>query len=180
MALSREIEYVKSYLVLQKFRYEERLQYDFRISVPKEELFIPKFILQPIVENALKHGIDTLEEGDEVQIEAFADTDDLVIRVINDGTDIDLEQMEKLLFFDPDHMEYLAFSKNGYGVQNIHRAYPDPVRDPFRTYIPNKRRQDHLSDPAACKNYRYPKEKFPPKGTNFFSCRQTAWYLSAF
>ena len=44
-----------------------------------------------------------------------------MIRVINDGTDIDLEQMEKLLFFDPDHMEYLAFSKNGYGVQNIHR-----------------------------------------------------------
>lgn len=119
--LSREIEYIKSYLVLQKFRYEERLQYDFRISVPKEDLFIPKFILQPIVENALKHGIDTLEEGGEVQIEAFADTDDLVIRVINDGTDIDLEQMEKLLFFDPDHMEYLAFSKNGYGVQNIHR-----------------------------------------------------------
>ena len=119
--LSREIEYVKSYLVLQKFRYEERLQYEIRLSVPDEELFIPKFILQPIVENALKHGIDTLDEGGRLQIYASVSSEDLVIRVINDGADIDLDQMEKLLFFDPDHMEYLAFSKNGYGVQNIHR-----------------------------------------------------------
>lgn len=48
VALSREMEYVRSYLVLQKFRYEEQLQYDFRLSVPEEELFIPKFILRPL------------------------------------------------------------------------------------------------------------------------------------
>lgn len=119
--IGQEIAYVKSYLVLQKFRYEEKLSYHFSIEEGTEDLFIPKFILQPIVENALKHGIDTLEDGGNITISLFRNSCDLIIQVINDGTDIDLKQMADLLVFDPDHMEYLAFKTTGYGVQNIHR-----------------------------------------------------------
>ena len=119
--LSQEIAYVKSYLVLQKFRYAERLTYNFFVDPDTENLFIPKFILQPLVENSLKHGIDSMDAGGTLSIRVTLTPEDLLIRIQNDGTSIDLAQMQELLEFDPEHMEFLAFKTKGYGVQNIHR-----------------------------------------------------------
>lgn len=119
--LSQEIAYVKSYLVLQKFRYAERLTYDFFVAPDTENLFIPKFILQPLVENGLKHGIDSIDAGGTLSIRVTLTPEDLLIQIQNDGTTIDLAQMQELLEFDPEHMEFLAFKAKGYGVQNIHR-----------------------------------------------------------
>lgn len=119
--ISQEAAYVKSYLVLQKFRYAERLTYSFYTDQNTPDLYIPKFILQPIVENALKHGINLLEAGGALHISITCSSSDLIICVQNDGTQIDLKQMNELLEFDPEHMELLAFNPKGYGVQNIHR-----------------------------------------------------------
>lgn len=119
--LAQEIEYVKSYLTLQKFRYTERLHYQFQIPPETLDYSIPKFIFQPIVENALKHGIDHLEDGGDILISARISGKALILSVRNDGDGIDVKKMNALLYFDPEHMEYLSFQKGGYGVQNIHR-----------------------------------------------------------
>ena len=119
--ISQEAAYVKSYLVLQKFRYAERLTYSFYIEPNTQDLYIPKFILQPIVENALKHGINLLESGGTLHISITRTASGLSICVRNDGSNIDLDQMNELLEFDPEHMELLSFNPKGYGVQNIHR-----------------------------------------------------------
>jgi two-component system sensor histidine kinase YesM len=118
--IEHEIQYIKSYLILQEFRYGKRLKYAFALPDPLPKLLIPRFILQPVVENALKHGIDSLEKGGHICIKLTCSTQ-LIITVINDGTAINLEQMNALLRFDPKGPDILSFQKGGYGVQNIHR-----------------------------------------------------------
>jgi len=118
--LNQEIRYIQSYLVLQKFRYEDRLTYDFDLPEPLPHIFIPRFILQPIIENALKHGIGQLERGGRLKISISID-DYTRINILNDGTNINLVKMQRLLAFDPNDQTLLNFENEGYGVQNINR-----------------------------------------------------------
>ena len=118
--LNQEIRYIQSYLVLQKFRYEDRLTYDFDLPEPLPSIFIPRFILQPIIENALKHGIGQLERGGRLEISISIDDYTRII-ILNDGTNINLMKMQRLLAFDPNDQTLLNFENEGYGVQNINR-----------------------------------------------------------
>lgn len=118
--LNQEIRYIQSYLVLQKFRYEDRLTYDFDLPEPLPPIFIPRFILQPIIENALKHGISQLERGGRLEISISIDDYTRII-ILNDGTNINLMKMQRLLAFDPNDQTLLNFENEGYGVQNINR-----------------------------------------------------------
>lgn len=118
--LNQEIRYIQSYLVLQKFRYEDRLTYDFDLPEPLPHIFIPRFILQPIIENALKHGISQLERGGRLEISISIDDYTRII-ILNDGTNINLMKMQRLLAFDPNDQTLLNFENEGYGVQNINR-----------------------------------------------------------
>ena len=119
--LEHEVQYIQSYLVLQKFRYSDRLQYEIEVPDPLPALFIPRFILQPIVENALKHGIDSFDEGGRILIRLKVKEEEVILYVINDGTQIDLKQMDSLLAFNPEDSDLLNFKNGSYGVQNINR-----------------------------------------------------------
>ncbi|SDB06623.1 cache domain-containing sensor histidine kinase [Eubacterium oxidoreducens] len=119
-AVEQELQYIKSYLVLQQFRYGKRLVYEIEAPQPLPKLYIPRFILQPVVENALKHGIDLLEEGGRLKIALIVD-EKVTFVVENDGNEIDLNKMNRILDFHPDKTELLSFKPEGYGVQNINR-----------------------------------------------------------
>ena len=108
--MEQEIQYIQSYLILQKFRYADRLAYDFDMPDPLPPLYIPRFILQPVVENALKHGINTLENGGRLLIQVSVGKQ-VVLRVVNDGTNIDLKKMKSLLIFHPEDSDILNFKK---------------------------------------------------------------------
>ncbi len=128
--MDQEIQYIKSYLMLQKFRYGDRLRYDFELPQELPKLYIPRFILQPVVENSLKHGISRLENGGRITISVKID-DQLILTVSNDGTNIDLEKMKQILVFHPEDSDILNFKKDGYGVQNIHRRIKIICGDPY-------------------------------------------------
>ncbi|MEJ7617390.1 MAG: histidine kinase [Pyrinomonadaceae bacterium] len=68
--LGEELKLVESYLDIERARFEERLRV--RIDVPRElqELLVPSLIVQPLVENAIKHGITPLKAGGEIHIAA--------------------------------------------------------------------------------------------------------------
>lgn len=70
ITVKEELKLVQAYLEIEKARFEERLQV--KILVPKEleDVEIPSFLLQPLVENAIKHGISKSKKGGEVQISA--------------------------------------------------------------------------------------------------------------
>jgi two-component system LytT family sensor kinase len=81
--LGRELEIIESYLDIERARFEQRLAV--RIDVPKilRDLQIPPLVLQPIVENAVKHGIAPLRRGGEVTVIARLAADDLRTLVVS-------------------------------------------------------------------------------------------------
>jgi two-component system LytT family sensor kinase len=83
--LREELEFLQKYLDIQKARFAERLQ--LKVDVPDEllEARLPALILQPIVENAVKHGIAKRAQRGMIQIAAARSNGMLTLRVINDG-----------------------------------------------------------------------------------------------
>ncbi|MFK7936807.1 MAG: sensor histidine kinase [Saprospiraceae bacterium] len=82
--LHEELSFVKKYLDLEKARFEERLQ--IKINVPKhlQERLVPPMLLQPLVENSVKHGISPLIEGGEVSIDIKEQNDGQLMFLIRD------------------------------------------------------------------------------------------------
>lgn len=83
--LEEELDYAQQYLATEKLRFAERLQLHIDVSSDVRRAVVPHFILQPIVENALKHGISKRREGGFVRIAASVQGDHLHINVANDG-----------------------------------------------------------------------------------------------
>jgi LytS/YehU family sensor histidine kinase len=83
--LSEEMEFAQKYLDIQKVRFVERLQLS--VDVPQELLLaqVPPLILQPLVENAIKHGIAKRVEGGAIRIAASRSNGMLTLSVYNDG-----------------------------------------------------------------------------------------------
>lgn len=83
--LSEELEFVQKYLDLEKERFGDRLR--IKVDVP-EELFserIPPMILQPLVENSIKHGLSSLIEGGEISITIFKEDEKLKFEIADTG-----------------------------------------------------------------------------------------------
>lgn len=108
-----EIENIENYLVIQKTRYKDRLNYTIEVDSNATKLFTPKLLLQPIVENALYHGIKLSPNGGEVKIQVLLQNDDLVYIVSDNGVGMDKETVAKILA--PNQI-----SSNSIGVLNVH------------------------------------------------------------
>ena len=89
--LAEELEFTRRYLDIQKVRFAERLQ--FTVDVPDELLAaqVPSLILQPMVENAVKHGIAKRVQGGEIRITAARANGTLTLLVYNDGPELPSE-----------------------------------------------------------------------------------------
>ena len=98
--LSREVRIVDEYYSIYHVRFGERVQMEWRISdsIDLTETLVPSFILQPIVENAFKHGIAPKEEGGRVRIRVnpLRDKGLLYISVCDNGVGIAPEQLHEL------------------------------------------------------------------------------------
>jgi two-component system, LytTR family, sensor kinase len=83
--LGEELEFMQKYLDIQKVRFAERLQ--FSVDVPRELFLaqVPSLILQPMVENAVKHGIAKRVQGGAIRVSAFRSNGRLTLSVYNDG-----------------------------------------------------------------------------------------------
>lgn len=82
--LARELDYAQVYLAVEKFRFEERLQIDIDAEENCLEALVPTLLLQPLVENAVKHGIAQRRNPGRVRVTARRVGDQLRIEVFND------------------------------------------------------------------------------------------------
>lgn len=114
--LGDEIEHVKQYLYIQKQRYQDKLNYSFKIDETLLDIMVPKIILQPIVENCIYHGIQELEGPGMIQITCKKSEDsdkDFQIEIMDNGVGFDFE----------DGLQHLPKTKKtrlgGVGLENV-------------------------------------------------------------
>lgn len=112
-----ELKYIESYLCIQKNRLEDRLTVQIEIDEEAKLCFVPKLILQPIVENAILHGIEKKKEMGRIQIQAIVRERTLEIRVTDDGIGM---QPDRLMRFRESIMSDEISGKH-IGMRNVHR-----------------------------------------------------------
>ena len=83
--LREEIEAVQNYLAIEKIRFEEKLEIEFDIKKAAEDFYVPCFLLNPLVENAIKHGLQTSAKPLKLKISADVFDNKLILEVINSG-----------------------------------------------------------------------------------------------
>lgn len=87
--LSREIEFLDHYIRIQQRRFGDRLRFELSIDSKIATYAVPTLVLQPLVENAIRHGIGKHKESDVVSIRAFLDQDRLSLEVHNQAGKLD-------------------------------------------------------------------------------------------
>lgn len=87
--LGDELKLIESYLDIERARFEERLQVKIDVAPELKKLRIPSLILQPLVENAVKHGISPQKYGGEICLSARAENENLVLTVSDTGAGFD-------------------------------------------------------------------------------------------
>src|SRR4029077_3455379 len=85
VTLREELEFVDRYLEIEKIRFEERLRVLVRVEPEALDGLVPAFSLQPLVENAVRHGIGPLESGGSLAIDGRRANGRLVVRITDDG-----------------------------------------------------------------------------------------------
>jgi two-component system, LytTR family, sensor kinase len=86
--LRHELEFVSCYIEIEKIRFEEKLNVIFDIAPETLDATVPHLLLQPLVDNAIKHGISKLLAGGEIRISAASDDMDLLLEVKDNGPGI--------------------------------------------------------------------------------------------
>lgn len=117
ISLRDEVEHVRSYLFIQKVRYEEKLYYEIHIPEPLLEQKVQKLILQPLVENAIYHGIKQKRGGGRILLSAVGEQGALVLQVWDDGAGMSEEACARLN--EALQAPVGAEKEHGYGIFNV-------------------------------------------------------------
>lgn len=111
--VEKEVEHAKSYLQIQKFRYKNQFQYSFDVQESCLHYYCNKITLQPIIENAIYHGLNRMIDEGFIEIKIFEDGGDVVFTVEDNGVGMTKEQCESIL-----HKEVKG-QTGGIGIKNV-------------------------------------------------------------
>lgn len=115
--LRREISLVESYLKIQQYRFEDRLEYAFQVEEQLWEVQILPLVLQPLVENSIVHGLECKEGTGHIWIRAWQEEEDCRIAVEDDGMGIPGDRLRQLL----ESLDSRDLNKAHIGVCNVHQ-----------------------------------------------------------
>ena len=122
--LSKELKYVDSYILIMKNRYGERLVYESNIDHSLLRSEVPKLLLQPLIENAIYHGIDRMRQKGIIKL-TIQRTDDnkIYIEIMDNGKGMTKEQVDALNEkFEVGNDDYLLEGQHkGIGLENVNR-----------------------------------------------------------
>ncbi|MFJ5791819.1 sensor histidine kinase [Lysinibacillus sp. NPDC093197] len=93
--VENELDHVRQYLFIQKERYGDKLNYKIVCNQSIRNVRMPKILLQPIVENALYHGIRSVPRNGHIHISAIASGDDVELIVRDNGQGFDIKQLNR-------------------------------------------------------------------------------------
>lgn len=114
--IDEEVDISNEYIYLQQMRFKERLNFEIHVDEDSKKVLIPIFSLQPIVENAIIHGIEPKVEGGTVRIKIitkiYNDYKETRIRITDTGVGIDQDRLRKVRDFE--------LNNNSIGVGNVY------------------------------------------------------------
>lgn len=116
ITIYEEVEHVKHYLQIQKIRYASKLTYTIEVSPDIFDEMIVKIVLQPLVENALYHGIKDLEEGGYIRVLGFREGNNIILEVYDNGKGMSREQIKNILKAPSS----TSITKGGVAIKNVH------------------------------------------------------------
>ncbi len=111
ITLREEVELTKLYINLQKNRMDNTFEVEFDLPEETLECLIPKMILQPLLENAILHGLECINKGYIYVDSELTDKGELQITVTDDGKGFDIEKVKKVLNGEE--------TKKGFGLYNV-------------------------------------------------------------
>lgn len=136
VAVSEEINFLKDYLAIEQLRFESRLRVNFDLCAGLENEFIPPMLLQPLVENGLKHGLSPKLEGGELSLAVARAGDGLLFTVSDSGVGFDASKA--------------ARTDSGVGLANLRQQLAIRYRaDLIITATPGQGTQIQFTLPSA-------------------------------
>ena len=112
ITIEKEVEHARSYLKIQNFRYKNQFSYDFQIEEECLRYYCNKITLQPIIENAIYHGLDRMVDEGHIQIRIYSEGEDVIFCVEDNGVGMTEEQCRSILHKEPG-------DNSGIGIKNV-------------------------------------------------------------
>ncbi|MCL6458430.1 MAG: sensor histidine kinase [Gorillibacterium sp.] len=134
VTVKEELEMIKEFLAIQKYRFEDEIDYELEVEENTLSLYIPGMIFQPFVENAFKHGIQGLDHQGLVSIRVYEEQNFLVFHIEDNGIGIKPEKLDQLL----EDVRAKEPSLNRIGMQNVFRRITLFFKDQFEFNISSK------------------------------------------
>ncbi|MDU7708028.1 MAG: histidine kinase [Clostridium sp.] len=131
ISMRQEVKNIRNYLTIQEYRYPDRFQTDYQIDEDVLDCEVPNVLIQPIVENAIFHGLAGKIEPGRLCIQARREEECLVIRVVDDGIGMSRDKVEELLASD----EEIKGKMRTIGVANVSRRIAEIYGDGYGLQI---------------------------------------------
>ncbi len=119
ITIEQEESHIRSYLKIQKIRYEDVLDYEILIAEEIKEKIVLKMILQPIIENALYHGIKNKRGGGMITVKGYLQQGKIVFEVKDDGIGMNKETLEELRKKLTGESNIEFKQRGGFGIHNV-------------------------------------------------------------
>jgi two-component system sensor histidine kinase YesM len=115
ITVSKEIDYLKNYLNILEFRYYHKYQVNFEIEPEIYENKLPKFLLQPILENSIIHGVGLKKGEGTIVVKGFRYEENMIFTITDDGIGMTPETIDKIFLKQDTSEDHF----NGIGIRNV-------------------------------------------------------------
>ena len=142
--IRNEVQHAQSYLQIQSVRYQAQFSYRFDVQEDCLDYLCNKITLQPIIENAIYHGVNGLVDEGQIDIRVFSDGEDILFTVTDNGAGMEQEQIDAIFHRKAD-------GKSGIGIKNVDDRLKIWFGEAYGITI------DSVPDEGTCVTVRMPK-----------------------
>ena len=145
IALEKEVSALKLYLEIEKTRFADRLTLDFQIDEQAKSAGVPSLLLQPLIENSMKHAIAQSEKGGTISLHAYVEDNKLVLELSDTGSGAKIQQSkiqsssgrgiglrntdERLTTLYPDNYDFILKILSSGGLKSTIKIPYEPIVD---------------------------------------------------
>lgn len=112
ITVEKELEHAGSYLKIEKFRYKNQFTYEFQVQEDCLSYYCNKITLQPIIENAIYHGLNRMVDEGRIVVRVYGDEENVIFEVEDNGVGMTEEQCYSILHKEPG-------DTTGIGIKNV-------------------------------------------------------------